>query len=173
MLINPHSIKAADGGFTLKPNKTSLTAEEILEVSVTLNAGTNEVSSYITNLTYPEDKLVFEAISTDTSPFSMLLESKGGDGQVNIIKGSTTPLTGDLYIGKVTFKAKSSTSANVVKLSDKSAILTTKNVNILPGSNVQNDAQSTGTSEQSSVALPTWISSLFSSVKNFFSSFFK
>lgn len=180
MFVYPDITKAADGGFTLKPNKTSLQNGDSLEVSITLNSNENAVTSYIANLSYPEDKLTFEAADTQKSPFTMILESKGGNGEVNIINGSTTPLTGDLYVGKVTFKAKTTTSADAVTLSKKSAILTANNINILPGSVVQKESDPSTikktnveslSGKQSSI-FPDWISSLFSKITNFFTSIF-
>lgn len=180
MFVSPDITKAADGGFTLKSNKTTLQNGDSLEVSITLNTSENAVTSYIANLSYPEDKLTFEAADTQKSPFTMILESKGGNGEVNIINGSTTPLTGDLYVGKVTFKAKNATSSEAVTVSNKSAILTANNINILPGSLVQKDEDPStvkktnieSLSDKQTSIFPGLISTLFSKITNFFTSLF-
>ena len=167
----------------LDPNKPSIAAGETLTITVSVDTGTgNGSNSYIAALDYPEDKLSFDSINTDNSPFNMALESEGGDGKVSIIRGSTKTLEGKNFAATVNFKAKSQVAASEVKVNNDSAIIrSSDNTNILPGSTVQKaeDAQMPAgdhgmtNNETTEADKSGGLSGFFTWIKNIFSSFFK
>ena len=171
--------KASAQEITLEPNKESLASGDELVLTVNLDTGTgNETNSYIASLDYPEDKLEFVSIDTSKSPFNMALESKGGEGKVTIMRGTTEAKTGKVLVGTVNFKAKASTPASVVTVNDDSAIIrSSDNTNILPGSTVQNSAPSgksmEGSGADSAQEKSSGIMGIWEWIKNFFSSLFK
>ncbi len=160
----------------LEPNKKTVSAGEILSITVSLDTGAGNASnSYIASLEYPKDKLTYESIDADKSPFTMALEAEGGDGKVSIIRGSTKALEGKLIAGTVNFKAKVETGAEVVTVSKDSAIIrSSDNTNILPGSTVQksNDPANEVSPQVVKSQQSGGIMGIFEWIKNFFSSLF-
>lgn len=175
ILTPTEAMAQATASFILQPDKTSLNAGENLIITIDMNTGGQNVNSYITNLSYPEDKFTYEDINTDGSPFTMALEAKGGNGEVNIIRGTTKAVNGKELIGKASFKAKMNASADEIKLTSKSAIISSDNENILPNSSVQNTTSSTSTSDTSDTKVTTSnpLLKIWQSLVNFFSSIFK
>lgn len=165
----------------LTPNSKPVSKGEDLAVKVELETGKgNGTNSYMAILSYPQDKLEFVSINTDGSPFAMSLVSKGGDGKVSMIRGSTKTVEGKLLAGTVNFKAKSQADASDVKVTNESAIIrSSDNSNILPGSTVQNSKPSSSeglpgsTIQEGAGSTSNWINAIFNSIKNFFSSLFK
>ena len=163
----------------LQASKESLTPGDPLTITVSLETGVgNQVNSFIASLKYPQDKLDFQTIDTDTSPFNMALEATGGNGQVKIIRGSVKSLTGKIFVGKVNFKAKSAVKSNVITVNNDSAIIrSSDNSNLLPGSKIQNQpgprTQPSAHNIGSMQDLPGGFEGFIGRIKNFFFSFFK
>lgn len=169
----------------LTPDLKTVDAGKKLAVKVEVVTGEgNGVNSYIASLSYPEDRLTFDSINTDGSPFSMALEAKGGDGKVKIIRGSTKTVEGKLFAATVNFTAKTNTGGGVVSVEKDSAIIrSSDNSNILPGSTVQNTGNSGGGANSNMMGggqmagegmdYSNWFSGFFNFFKNIFSSWFK
>jgi hypothetical protein len=177
-ILNVNTVSAqTKAGFTLTSNQETVKTGDTLQVTINMNTGGQKVNSFIAQLSYPQDKLTFESVNTDTSPFSMALEASGGDGTVKIIRGSTTSQTGELFIAKVTFKALSAASAKDISFSNESAILSYDNKNILPESIVTNNsnipADQTPTIENSGLNQSNFFVDILNSIISFFTSLFK
>lgn len=178
-LILVFAAQAHAQSINLEPDKPSVAAGETLTIKVSVDTGPgNGSNSYIAALDYPKDKLTFDSINTENSPFNMALEAKGGDGKVSIIRGSTKALEGKHFAAAVHFKAKSQTGAGEVTVSNDSAIIrSSDNTNILPGSTVQKDNGSGTPAMENETMVNKNQSGSFMGIinwiKNLFSSFFK
>lgn len=169
----------ATPGIILTPDKTSVKAGENLTVKMEIETGPgNATNSFQASLNYPKEKLQFESVKTEGSPFSMELEAKGGDGKVRVIRGSFKKLEGKLFAATVNFKALQNTDAGAVSVNnnDSAIVRSSDNKNILPGSTLQNQSSGSQTPSGTATSAPAksdWVNSIFGRIKAFFSSFFK
>lgn len=162
----------------VEPNTQTVSAGGSLELTVKMNTGSTKVNSYVAELNYPQDKLTFESINTDGSPFTMALEAKGENGVVNIIRGTTNAVSGEALVGKVTFKAVANVAANEVTISNNSAIISSDNKNILSGSTVTDNSPIANSPQvgESPILVDNqqnFFMKIINSISSFFSSLFK
>jgi hypothetical protein len=89
----------------LNPSSAVIAPNGTVTVDVRENSGTTSVNAVQANFSYPTTLLTFVSMDTTTSAFSIAAEGSGSAGQVKIGRGTTTPVTGDQLVGKVTFQA--------------------------------------------------------------------
>lgn len=173
------SLAQSVGQIILEPSKQSVSAGEDLTIKVSIDTGAgNETNSYQASLKYPEDKLTFESINTDTSPFNMALQATGENGEVKIIRGSVKKLEGKIFAANVKFKAKADTGADVVTVANDSAIIrSSDNTNVIPGSTLNNDSGNSESQDNVMAQISNKMNlseiwGIFEKIKNFFSSLF-
>jgi hypothetical protein len=99
--------KAAPPPPTIYLNPASLVvgANGTFTIDVRENSGATAVNAVQANFTYPTSLLTFVSIDTTTSAFSVQAENSAASGQVKLGRGTTTAVTGDQLVGKVTFQA--------------------------------------------------------------------
>ena len=98
----------------LSPSTGSYAIGSTIAAAVRENSGTKGVYSVQTGLSYPQNLLQY--VSTDSTGSGFVVDtglSTGGGGHVEIIRGSTTPISGDQLISTVNFKVLASGSAAV------------------------------------------------------------
>jgi hypothetical protein len=121
---------------TLSPASSSVAPGSTLSVQVWADTSTQQVNAVQANLTYPIDKLNFVSIDSANSAFGVAAEGTGGNGTVNIARGSTTPLSGKLLIATVNFTPlahKGKSSAIVSFTTDSVLLSSTTNNDVLAG----------------------------------------
>lgn len=102
-----------------------------ISVDISTSEKINAVQAY---LSYPADKLKFANIDTKNSSFSVIAKGAGGNGNVTITQGSTSPVQGDLKLAKISFVALKEVSSTEIKLVSPSLIASsTTNSNIFQG----------------------------------------
>jgi hypothetical protein len=119
---------------SLTPSSRSVSSGSTLSVQIWADSGSEPVNAAQVNLFYPVDKLNFVNISTSNSSFGVEAQSSGGNGQVNIARGSTSPVTGKQLIATVNFtplSTKGNATAAVNFTSGTTLLSSTTNQNIL------------------------------------------
>jgi hypothetical protein len=95
----------------LNPASANPGVGQTVTVEVRENSGSTAVNAVQANFTYPTARLQFVSISADGSAFPVQAENSGANGQVKIARGTTTPVSGDQLLAKVTFKVTAAGSA--------------------------------------------------------------
>jgi hypothetical protein len=95
----------------LNPASANPGVGQTVTVEVRENSGSTAINAVQANFTYPTSRLQFVSISADGSAFPVQAENSGTGGQVKIARGTTTPVSGDQLLAKVTFKVTASGSA--------------------------------------------------------------
>jgi hypothetical protein len=126
--------KAAPPPPTIYLNPASLVvgANGTFTIDVRENSGTTAVNAVQANFTYPTSLLTFVSLDTTTSAFSIQAENSAASGQVKLGRGTTTAVTGDQLVGKVTFQAGATGgAANLAFNSGTALVNSTTNQDIL------------------------------------------
>jgi hypothetical protein len=119
---------------SLTPSNQSVALGSTLSVQIWTDSGAQSVNAAQVNLSYPVDKLNFVNINTANSSFGVEAQGSGGNGVVNIARGSTSSLTGKQLIATVNFTplATKGKSSVVVSFTSGTALLSSAtNQNIL------------------------------------------
>lgn len=131
------STKSGSGGdkqavIFLTPNKQSLQAGSPLEVSVWVNSYDTEVNAVQAVIKYPSDKLGYVSSDSSDSPFTVQAEVSDRDGTLTIARGSLSPVKGQQFVAKVTFKPTQFNGKAQLSFDSSSSLLdSTQHVNIL------------------------------------------
>jgi hypothetical protein len=116
----------------LNPATQTIGSNGTVTLDVRENSGTTAVNAVQANFTYPTAQLTFVSIDTTTSAFSVQAENSGTAGQVKIGRGTTTPVSGDQLIARITFQANTTGGAATLAFSSGSALVnSTTNQDIL------------------------------------------
>jgi hypothetical protein len=89
----------------LNPASIVIGANGTVTVDVRENSGATAVNAVQANFSYPTALLTFSNIDVTGSAFGVQAEGTGSAGQVKIGRGTTTPVTGDQLVARVTFQA--------------------------------------------------------------------
>jgi hypothetical protein len=144
----------AAGNISISPTSGGYAKNATISVRININTGGDNVNAAQVYLSYPQDKLQFQSISTSGSAFSIIAEKSGGGGVVSLAGGSSSPgFSGSKYIGLVSFKVLSDTGTATVQVRSDSQILRdSDNQNIFAGGNT---ASFTIAGTQQSQSTPT------------------
>jgi hypothetical protein len=116
----------------LNPASVVIGANGTFTVDVRENSSTTAVNAVQANFSYPTGLLTFVSIDTTGTAFSVQAENTGGSGQVRLGRGTTTAVTGDQLIGKVTFQAGATGgAATLAFVSGTALVSSTTNQDIL------------------------------------------
>jgi hypothetical protein len=116
----------------LNPASVVLGANGTFTVDVRENSSTTAVNAVQANFSYPTGLLTFVSIDTTGTAFSIQAENTGGSGQVKLGRGTTTAVTGDQLVGKVTFQAGATGgAATLAFVSGTALVSSTTNQDIL------------------------------------------
>ncbi len=90
---------------SLSPAQNHFTLNSTFQIELHLNTGNEAVNAISTTLSYPQDKL--EVLDVNIYPaFSVPVDSSFGNGAITITRGSLSPVSGDIVVALITFKAK-------------------------------------------------------------------
>jgi chitodextrinase len=96
---------AGTATISLSPASSNVSLGSSFTVTIVENSGTTAVNAVQANLSYDQTKFQFVSVDTSTSPFTLTAQSSGGNGTVNIAIATSTPVTGQQTVAKVTFTA--------------------------------------------------------------------
>lgn len=102
------------------------------KISVSLDVETNAIPIRSTTviLTYPQDKLIFEKMDYNNSPFDMAIENIKSNGYIRLTREASSPVNGKNHIVTIHFEAKEPVLLSEIKPVNGTAILNTENKNI-------------------------------------------
>lgn len=95
-------------------------------------SGMDGVDAVKATFTYPAETLTLVGINSGGSGWDIKAEEGGGNGTVNIERGSTSSLTGDKLVANVTFRPKTNTGTVSLNFTGDS-VLTRAGSNVLGG----------------------------------------
>jgi hypothetical protein len=122
---NPPTVYLNPASMVVGPNGT-------VTVDVRENSGATAVNAVQANFNYPTGILTFVSIDASTSAFGTQAESTGSAGLVKLGRGTTTPVTGDQEVAKVTFTGLATGgSANLAFTTGTALVNSTTNTDIL------------------------------------------
>lgn len=122
---------AASGTLSAMPATSSPSLGSTFAVTIRANSGTDLVNAVQADLTYPTSQLEFVSIDASTSAYGVQAVSTGGNGVVNITRGTTTPISGDNIVAVVNFKAIGLGAATVAFSNSSALLKSSDNTNIL------------------------------------------
>ena len=113
---------------------STLKADEVVNVSIYVDPGTEYVSAVGAEFTYTEDSLEFISIDNENSAFPTTALSSGGSGKVRIdaaIEPGTEPVTGKKLIAVVQFKALGNSGLTELAFTENTKVYNSEAKNIL------------------------------------------
>jgi hypothetical protein len=119
----------------LNPASQSYGINTTFVVDVRENSGTTPVNAVQANFTYNATLVDFVSIDATGSAFDIAAPSSGGNGSVSIARGkTTTSVTGDQLVAKVTFKTKAAGGSVAMAFTTGTALVSySTNTDILGG----------------------------------------
>ncbi|MCH8821293.1 hypothetical protein IID23_02095 [Patescibacteria group bacterium] len=108
------SVADAAGSIYLSPASGAIAQGSTFNVSVRVNTGGSSIDTVQANLSYPTDKLDFLGLSYSGSAFGIKAQSTGGGGIIKIGLGNLSAVNGDVLVGTITFRAKTSSGTGTV-----------------------------------------------------------
>lgn len=129
----PVAAQAIDSIY-LAPASGSYAVGSSFTIAVRENSG-SAVNAAEANLSYPVSALEYQSIDGSGSAFGIDANSTGGNGSVNIARGTTSPVTGDQLIAKVTFKVLAITTATIQMQSSSVVLSSSTNINVVNARN--------------------------------------
>lgn len=167
VFIFPTSIRAA-GNFSVSSSSPTVGKGSTVTIRVNANTGGDLVNAVQLYLSYPQDKLSFQSVSTVGSVLSIVADKTGGGGVVSVAGGVPSPgFSGSKFIASVTFKALTDTNTAVVAVRGDSQMLRdSDNQNISTGGNsVTLSLSGTSPSQVSPTVSQAQSSSIISNLK--------
>jgi hypothetical protein len=107
MAAKPQPVRSTPN-LSLSPSSASVSAGSTLAVQIWMDSGVSTVNAVQANLSYPLNKFNFVNIDSAGTAFGVEAQSTGGNGTVNIARGSTAPLSGKQLVATVNFTPLSS-----------------------------------------------------------------
>lgn len=133
ILLFSTPVLAASANVYLSPSSSSVAKGSYITVSVRENSGAEPVNAAQISLSYPTSLLSFVSISS-TSAFSIVAQSSGGGGSVQIGRGALPAVSGTQTIATVRFKALASSGRATVSIKAGSSVISANsNSNIATG----------------------------------------
>lgn len=90
---------------SLSPASGNVSLGASYTVTIVENSGSTSVNAVQANLSYDQTKFQYVSIDTTAGPFGLTAQASGGNGAVNIAVATSTPVTGQQTVAKVTFTA--------------------------------------------------------------------
>ena len=113
---------------------STLKTEELVNVSIFVDTGAEQVQTVAAHVSYPTDAFDFVGINTDESAFSIQAENKEMDGTIIIERGSFNTVSGKNLVAIIQLRAKSSSGTAELKFVDGTQVLSSKTYKNLLGS---------------------------------------
>ncbi|MFO0920378.1 MAG: hypothetical protein U0451_01765 [Candidatus Saccharimonadales bacterium] len=130
---NDHNTTTSKVTLSVTPLSEKLSLNQDFTFNVYVDTDNQSVNVVTAKLNYPSDKFEFVNIDTSESEFGVQAVSTGGSGNIEITRGSVTPINStNALVGKVTLKPiVSSEKAIIGFTSSANVISSTTNTNIL------------------------------------------
>jgi hypothetical protein len=109
MAAKPQPVKATPN-LSLSPSSQTVQSGSTLTVQIWEDSGLSTINAVQANLAYPISKLNLVKIDSTSTAFGVEAQSSGGNGVINIARGSTTPLSGKQLVATLNFTPLTSTS---------------------------------------------------------------
>ena len=123
LLISAKPIFAGSANLYLSPGSQTVAQGNTFTVSVRTNISGDSANAVQAYLNYPTASLDFVRINTAGTSFEIQAENGGGSGNVQIVRGSVSGVSGDKFVASVTFRAKVSTGTASISLTDASKVV--------------------------------------------------
>lgn len=117
-------------GITVDPSANSVAVGSEFPVAIRAMSST-PVNAVQATITYPSDKLTLVSINTAGTAFDIGAEENITAGTISLIRGTTTPKTGNLLVATALFKAKAAGTASVLVTNDSKLVSSQSNTDIL------------------------------------------
>jgi hypothetical protein len=114
----------------VSPASGAQTVGGTFEVQVRVNSGTDEINAVEADINY-SNNLEFVSVDGNGSDFAVDAQKSGGSGKVTIVRGTTTPVSGDKLLAKVTFKVLSAGTGSVDVQDSSVALSQASNTDVL------------------------------------------
>lgn len=137
---------AGNGTITLSPATASIEKDKTVAVAINTSSD-EEYNTVQVDLTYDQSALEYVGIDGSGSAFDSPLPSSGGNGSVQVSRGSTVGLSGNKKVATVNFKALQGSGSSTITVAGTSLILRTSD-----SQNVWNGAGATSVISQSTPA---------------------
>jgi chitodextrinase len=118
----------------LNPSSQTVGPNGTITVDIRENSGTTSVNAVQANFTYPTSLLTFVSIDASTSAFSIQAEGTGSAGTVKIGRGTTTPVSGDQLVARVTFQGGATGGAATLAFSSGTSLVSSSSNQDILGS---------------------------------------
>lgn len=120
------------GKVYLSPPSTNVQRDSEISVTVREDSGSTTVNAVAAKINYPADLLDFVSIDTTGSAFGISAVNNGGNGSIDIQRGSTTAISGDRLVATIKFHIKDTTGTATIKFTQGTALLnSTTNTDLL------------------------------------------
>jgi len=126
---------AASGTLSLSPTSQTVSLNGNVAFTIREDSSTDSVNAVQADFTYDQTKLQFVSIDSTTTAFSIDAPSSGGNGNVSVVRGTTSSVTGSQIVAVVNFKAISLGSASLTFSGSSALVRSTDNANILAATN--------------------------------------
>ena len=122
---------------SVDPGSKTVSKGQTIKAAIRLNTGSQHVNAVQANLTYPADKFDFVSIDSKGSAFAIEAQSKGGNGKIEIARGSIASVkSSNVLIAYVNLRAKSSGKKLSVAFTNGTVVVSSQtNLNILQKKN--------------------------------------
>jgi hypothetical protein len=128
------SASAASATLFLSPAASSVAKGGTLSVGIRENSGGEPVNGVQANLTYPANLLTYTGASS-SSAFSIVAQTSGGGGSVQIGRGALPAVSGNQLVATLRFKANTDTGVATINFAGGSSVVSANsNQNIMTGS---------------------------------------
>ena len=107
----------------LQPSSVTIAPGTSFSVPVRLNTNGVNVNAVQADITYPSNLLTLESINTSGSAFALDVVNTGASGNISIVRGSFTPVSGNnLLVATMNFKAITAGTATLKFLDSSAAV---------------------------------------------------
>ncbi len=128
-----HPAVTTNPAIYISPAEGTFAPGSTLTFEIRENSLNTPVNAIVADLAYPADKLELASIDTTTSAFGVAAQSTNGPGTTKLVRGTTTPLTGDQPVATINFTVlPTGGSAALSFLPDSGIVSSVTNAN-LPG----------------------------------------
>ena len=118
----PSAGAATVGSLYLSPSTKTVAVGAEVDVQVRLNTGTYWVNVAQTNFTYSTSEFRVLGFDQTGSAFSIIAQLNASDGIIQVAKGSTVPVKGDVLVTTVRFQALAAGTADVCPQDESAAV---------------------------------------------------
>jgi hypothetical protein len=117
------ALAAGNASLYLKEATGTFKKGDTVRVAVRIDTQEEMVNAVQADFTYPADQLEFRTIDASGTAFGIDAQSTGGNGSVDIARGTILPVKGDQLVATVEFKVVSQEGSAVLNIAQDSKII--------------------------------------------------